>query len=400
MLKVLQIGLGWVSLLISITGLFLSSWIVLTAPIFSLYPLSVGAPEVSPWLFGLNAIAVLSSLWLRAGWVKWGALACGCLGLLLSCLPLVQLPTTHQQVLTEMERNLGKNFLTSIPTNLQSKFRAQPFVFTEAFKGIALDSVRVKTDVQFAAPDGIPLTLDVYRPGQAGTYPGVVMVHGGAWRSGSPKDNPEFNRYLAAQGYTVIAVSYRLAPQHPFPAQLEDVQTAIAFIQQHAAEYELDLNRMVIMGRSAGGHLAKLVAYQPNAYPFKAVVSYYGPIDLTKGYYDLPNPDPINVRAVLEAFLGGTPDAVPAQYQQASPASLLRRNLPPTLLIYGGRDHIMKATFGRQLADQLRSLGNTAVYIEIPWAEHAFDAIFNGVSNQLALYHTERFLAWATREEP
>ncbi|MBF2028163.1 MAG: alpha/beta hydrolase [Oscillatoriales cyanobacterium C42_A2020_001] len=398
MLKLLQIGLGFIPLLIGIAGLFLSSWIVLTAPVLSLYPLSVGAAEVSPWLFGLNAIAVFSSFWLRSGWVKWGALGCGCLGLLLSCLPLVQLPATHQQAVTEMERNLRKDYLSNIPKPLQTKLRAQSFVLTDAFKGIALDSVRVTTDVQFAAPDGIPLSLDVYRPAQVGTYPGVVMIHGGAWRSGSPKDNAEFNRYLAAQGYTVIAISYRLAPQHPFPAQLEDVQAAIAFIQQHATQYELDLNRMVIMGRSAGGHLAKLVAYQPNAYPFKAVVSYYGPIDLTKGYYDLPVPDPINVRAVLEAFLAGTPDTVPAQYQQASPASFLRRNLPPTLLIYAGRDHIMKATFGRQLADQLRSLGNTAVYIEIPWAEHAFDAIFNGVSNQLALYHTERFLAWATRE--
>ncbi len=399
MLKVLQIGFGLVPLLIGIAGLFLSSWIVLTAPILSLYPLSVGAPEMSPWLFGLNAIAVFSSLWLRSGWVKWGGLGCGCLGLLLSCLPLVQLPATHQQALTEMERSLGKNYLMETPVNLQAKFRSQPFILTDVFKGIPLDPVRVTADVQFAAPEGVPLTLDVYRPMQVGTYPGVVVVHGGAWRSGSPKDNTQFNRYLAAQGYTVIAISYRLVPQRLFPAQFEDVQTAISFIQQHATEYELDLNRMVIMGRSAGGHLAKLAAYQPTPYPFKAVVSYYGPIDLAKGYYDLPTPDPINVQAVLEDFLGGTPETVPEQYQQASPASFLRGNLPPTLLIYAGRDHIMKAAFGRQLADQLRSLGNTVVYIEIPWAEHSFDVIFNGVSNQLALYHMERFLAWATKAE-
>lgn len=76
------------------------------------------------------------------------------------------------------------------------------------------------------------------------------------------------------------------------------MQAALAFIGQHASEYETDLERMALLGRSAGAHLAMLAAYRPNAPRIRAVVNYYGPVDLTEGYNDLPHPDPINVRAV------------------------------------------------------------------------------------------------------
>jgi acetyl esterase/lipase len=75
----------------------------------------------------------------------------------------------------------------------------------------------------------------------------------------------------------------------------------------------------------------------------------------------------------------------------------VRFDLPSTLLVYAGRDHGVQAQYGRQLYEQLRAADNQAVWLEIPWAEHAFDTVFNGLSNQLALYYTERFLAWALK---
>jgi acetyl esterase/lipase len=99
----------------------------------------------------------------------------------------------------------------------------------------------------------------------------------------------------------------------------------------------------------------------------------------------------------LEAFLGGTPDELPEQYAKASPASYVTRPLPPTLLVHGSRDHIVEVRFARNMYNRLGATGTTRVLLEIPWAEHAFDAIFNGLSNQLALYYTERFLDWALK---
>jgi acetyl esterase/lipase len=205
---------------------------------------------------------------------------------------------------------------------------------------------------------------------------------------------------MAAQGYTVVAIDYRHAPEHRFPTQIEDVQAALAWIRDRAATYSIDPGRMALVGWSAGAHLAMLAAYEPGALPIRAVVSYYGPVNLAAGYYDPPVPDPIDTTAVLESFLGGNPKQLPELYQRASPVFAVRPGLPPTLLIYGQRDHIVQLSYGQQMYERLTRSGNPAALIAIPWAEHAFDAVFRGPSNQIALYYTERFLAWALRPNP
>ncbi|HEY9674968.1 MAG TPA: alpha/beta hydrolase [Waterburya sp.] len=395
MLKFIQEAYKFLPLLLSVLGLFLSAWIVIPAPTFSLLPLSVGAPEVSPWLVALNAIAILLTLTDKMSWLRRIALGFGVVGLLISLLPLSQLPATNRQVDTAMIQALGTDYLAKIPQAVQVQMRSQPFVLADVFRGIPTHSVRYTSGIPFAASDGVSLTLDIYQPPQVGKYPAIVVIYGGAWQRGSPSENAEFNRYMADRGYVIWAIAYRHAPRYRFPAQVEDVQAALAFIQQHASEYETDLERIALLGRSAGAHLAMLAAYRPDAPRIRAVVNYYGPVNLTKGYYDLPQPDPINIRAVLQAFLGGSPDELPELYRQASPISYVTQLQPPSLLVYGGQDHIVQAKFGRDLGDRLRVVGSRAIFLEIPWAEHAFDAVFNGVSNQLALYYTERFLAWA-----
>ena len=388
-------------------GLFLSLWIVLPAPTLFLLPLGVGAPELSPALLGFNALVFLLLGLQKAIWGRsprrpqrlWLLLVGSLLGIILSALPLLQLPMTVQQARRAMQAELGRNYLAQIPQSVQAQMRPQPFVLADLFQGVPTSKVRHTSGIPFATPEGVPLLLDVYRPLKKGKYPGIVVIYGGAWRSGSPANNAEFNRYMAARGYVVWAIAYRHAPEYRFPAQIKDVQSALAFIQQHAWEYETDQARMALLGRSAGAHLAMLAAYQPSALPIRAVVDYYGPVDLTKGYNEPPSPDPIDVRAVLKAFLGGSPRALPQRYQQASPITYVKSSLPPSLLIYGSRDHLVQAKFGRALFQRLKAAGNTAILIEIPWAEHSFDALFSGLSNQLALYYTERFLAWALKPE-
>ncbi|MDJ0692013.1 MAG: alpha/beta hydrolase [Xenococcaceae cyanobacterium MO_188.B32] len=390
-----QLNLWYIPLLLGIVGLFLGIWIVIPAPTFSLLPLGVCAPEVSPWLFVINAIALLLTSFLFKGWLFDLGLICSLLGLFLSLLPLIQLPATNAQFATEMETVLGTDYLQNIPQTLQTQMRPQPFVLTDVFRGISQPEVRIQRGIVFASPDGVDLTLNIYRTLSKGKYPALVIIYGGAWRNGTPSNYEQFSCYMAAQGYSVIAIDYRHAPEYKFPAQLEDVQLALQYIQDNADELEIDTERMAIIGRSAGGHLATLTAYQQDAIPFKAVISYYGAVNLTEGYYDPPFPNPINTKAVLHDFLGGTPEEFPELYEKASPINYPRPNLPPSLLVYAGRDHLVQAKFGRQLYNKLRATGNYAVWLEIPWAEHAFDAIFPGISNQLALYYTERFLAWA-----
>ncbi len=384
----MKIGLA---MILAGIGLFLSAWIILPPPNFFLLRLALGAPEISPVLIVVNAIALLILLVTHStSPLKSVALVCATAGLILSSLPLIQLPRTVQQANVALEQIGAKN-----PSS--SRLRSQPFVLLDVFRGISIPITRRVETIQFAKPNGVPLNLNLYRPLQVGKRPAIVVIHGGGWQNGSPNDNAEFSQYMAAQGYSVVSIAYRLAPQHRFPAQLEDVRTAIAYIREHADELEVDVNRMALMGRSAGAHLAMLAAYEPDAPPIRALVNYYGPVNLTTGYQDPPNPDPIGSRGLLRDFLGGTPADLPELYKQASPWNYVNHAVPPSLLIYGQRDHIVQSKFGRKLYEQLQRTGNQAIFLEIPWAEHAFDAIFQGVTSQVALYYTERFLAGALK---
>jgi acetyl esterase/lipase len=395
----LKLTLSFLALLLSGIGIFLSSWIVIPASNMQVLILAVGAPEISPWLLILNIIA-FSSVFYFVPQRQLKRIACigSFIGFLICAWVIINIPPTHAKMTVAMEQGLGADYLKKIPQSAKVKMRSSSFILADAFTGIHLEKTRHQSDIRFATPSGIPLTMEVYQPlqpPQLGKYPTLVVIYGGAWRTGDPKDNLQFNQYMASRGYTVFAIDYRHAPQHRFPAQLEDVKTSLNFIKTHADEYEADPNNMVLLGRSAGAHLAMLAAYQPDAPPIRAVVSYYGPVNLTNGYNFPPNPDPINSRAVLKAFLGGSPQELAELYKTASPINYVRSNLPPTLLIYGGRDNLVQAKYGRNMYQSLYKSGNTTVFLEIPWAEHAFDAVFNGVSNQLALYNTERFLAWS-----
>jgi acetyl esterase/lipase len=382
------------SVVLSIIGLFFSAWIIIPAPIFLLLPLSVGVPELSSWLKVLNFVAVILN-WslLKVGfWARLGLIS-SLIALGLSHLPLWHVPFVAKVSEAVMSRELGQDYLDRIPASVRSQFRSSWLSQFDVFRGISIPEVRQNLDVEFARPDGVPLKMNVYRPMQPGKNPAIVMIYGGAWRSGQPSSNQQFSKYMAAQGYTVLAIDYRHAPQYKFPAQLDDVKTALKFIQQHADDYDVNLDRIALMGRSAGAHLAMLAAFGPEVLPIRAVVDYYGPVDLIEGYNNPPVPDPINSRDVLRSFLGGTPQELPDLYCKASPYYQVRASLPPTLLIYGERDYIVQSKFGRELHEKLKAANNTSVFIEIPWSDHAFDEVFNGIGNQLALYYTERFLA-------
>jgi dipeptidyl aminopeptidase/acylaminoacyl peptidase len=120
-------------------------------------------------------------------------------------------------------------------------------------------------------------------------------------------------------------------------------------------------------------------------------------VDLAEGWRHPPRPDPANVRGILEAFIGGTPDQKPEHYRHASPITWVSNASAPTLSIYGTRDHIVEARFGRMLDVALKKAGATSVLLELPWSEHSFDAVPNGIGRQIALKYTERFIGWAVR---
>ena len=394
-----------VALAIASIALFLALWIVVPAPTYALLALGVGAPETSVWLL-LASVVAIALAWPRersrlsraSTWRSTSsrlAIALGTIAFALSMIPFARFPATARRLDAQMRAAIGAAPLRGADSIALSALRPRPMLIGELLGGVSEGDARITRGITVATPPGGALTADIYRPRTGSARPMVVQLYGGAWQRGDPGDNAAFARWLAARGYVVFAIDYRHAPAARWPAQLDDVRAALEWVRAHAVEYGGDTSRIALLGRSAGGHLAMMAAYTDLVSPPRAVVSFYGPADLVDSYRNPPSPDPIGVREVEEALIGGGLDALPDRYREASPMAYATRPQPPTLLIQGGRDHIVEARYGRRLAERLGATGTTVAYLEIPWAEHAFDAVFNGPSSQLALYHTERFLAWA-----
>ena len=382
----------WLGLAIGIATLWVAIWIYLPAPTYFLLTFSVGGPEISAWLI----LASLAGIALSFGESPTSTVARVGLGasaatLILSLGVWIRVPGTIRRA-TDATREVS-----ATPAK---PLRARPIMVRDLFRHIPLGQAKVTRDILFASPGSVPLHIDVYQPERAGKFPVLVQIYGGAWQRGEPSDKASFATWLASSGYVVIAIDYRHAPAWRWPAQIDDVNAALSWVGAHAHEYDGDTSRVVLMGRSAGAHLATMAAWFTSPIRIRGVVSYYGPVDLAESFRNPPSPDPLHIRAVETALLGGTLEQMPDRYADASTITHIRAGttpLPPTLLIYGGRDHIVEPKYGATVVNALRARGTAVAYLEIPWADHAFDEVFNGPSSQLALYHTERFIAWAVR---
>jgi acetyl esterase/lipase len=352
--------------------LFVSAWILIPAPHPLLLPLAVGAPEVSPVLVVCGMLlAALSARHARRDTLARLALVCAATASLLSLLPVFQLPVT----IGAFDRAIA-NTTAQPPAEMAGE-------------------IRVTRGVSFYKGD-VSLALDVYQPPRAGPHPVIMQIYGGSWQRGAPTNQEWFSRYFAQRGYVVVAIDYRHAPEWIWPEQLDDVYAGLYWIRNDSPGFDGDPSRIVVVGRSAGAQLAMRLAYRKEApSAIRGIVNFYGPVDLAHGWRHPPQPDPANVRGILETFIGGTPDRKPEHYKHASPISYVSRTSAPTLSLYGRRDHIVEARYGRMLDAALKEAGATSVLLELPWSEHSFDAVPNGMGRRIALSYTERFIAWA-----
>ena len=374
--------------LVGLGALVCALWIVTPAPHRALALLAVVAGEGSLWLVvagvlgvGLGTAAALgldggAAAWMP--WVGWGAAICSAVAVGLALVPAV------------LARSVAESqgvALSPLRALVPSPDRAE---------------VQMST-VTYATVDGIALQMDVYRPAaRSEALPGVVVVHGGAWSSGTRSEQPRWNRWLVARGYVVFDVDYRLTPQPNWELASGDVACAVGRIKAEAARWGVDPGRLALLGRSAGGHLALLTAYTAGsaASPMcqvadtsvNAVVSFYGPADLVWGYEHSANQKVIDGRRTLERFLGGTPQGVPDVYRRAAPINHVRSSSPPTLLIHGGRDQYVGVQHSERLAERLRDAGVPHEVVLLPHAQHGFDFVFDGWGGQVAQAALSRFL--------
>jgi acetyl esterase/lipase len=238
-------------------------------------------------------------------------------------------------------------------------------------------NIRRLADIRYGVVIGYrPLELDLYLPSVEGPTPVVVYVHGGGWQRGSRRDPPplldaDFYDGIAAEGFAVAAVDYRLSGEARFPAPLQDVRAAVDWVRDNAGVYGLDAGRVFLWGDSAGGHLALLAALTASG--VRAAVAWFPVTDLggmpsdlvsAGGVADL-GPDSREAR-----LLGAPAASVPDLARQASPVAHAHAGAPPILLQHGTVDDLVPAAQSVRLASELRAAG-AAVELElVPGATH------------------------------
>ena len=129
--------------------------------------------------------------------------------------------------------------------------------------GPASAQIGVHNDVQYGMAGGKPLLLDAYvppTPARPGGRAAVVMIHGGGWRTGDKATWADEANRIAERGWVAFSINYRLDEPSMFPAEVDDVQTAVRWVRSHAREYGVDPARVGALGESAGGHLAAMLA--------------------------------------------------------------------------------------------------------------------------------------------
>jgi acetyl esterase/lipase len=197
---------------------------------------------------------------------------------------------------------------------------------------------------------------------------------------------------LAERGYVVMNIDYRLAPSHPFPAQIHDAKSAVYWLRAQASQFQVDPARIGAYGYSAGAHLALLLGVTdpsnglegPDATGtglqsrVQAVVAGGPPSD----FRDLP---PNSTEFAY--WLGGTPAQLPHVYEQASPAYWVTSNDTPTFLFVGARDQLISVPKVHRLAQQLTALGVANDVYVVPNATH-----LSAARNHVAFLRAGRFL--------
>ena len=229
------------------------------------------------------------------------------------------------------------------------------------------------------------LVVRIYQPEGAGPFPGLVDVHGGVWTNGDRSANEVMDRALAESGMVVAAVDFRQSPDHPYPAQVADVNLATRWLKAHAAEFNADPDTVGGIAGSSGGHTVLLSAMRPNHPAYSYIDLPGSDADATMKYLLLgwPIVDPYaryrfvqetgndRIIGLSEAYFQTT-DAM----KEGSPGQILQRGeeaaLPPTLIVQGTADNNLPVPVTERFAADYRKAGGDLELEMFPDMPHLF----------------------------
>lgn len=383
------------SLILSLSAFLAAIWIIIPAPAYFLWLVSVAASEWSLWLAMISLLAIILSIYILFsgdGKLSIFTLIISLAALIISLYPFFSV------------LSLAKENKVSLS-------------FVEYFSGLSGDNSAEFTTHTFANVDGKDLQFDLYKPQTENENKGaaIIVIHGGGWNARSRNDFPQWNVWLAENGFTVFDIDYRLAPQPNYLTATGDVKCAVLWIKEHAAEFDISPERIALFGRSAGAHLALLAGYSAGESRLapscstrnqdetvRAVVSFYAPIKLLWAFDNPANQLVFDGPQSLKDFLGGNPhlsEEIRERFLLVSPLTHVSNKTPPTLLVHGGKDQLVREE-NMQFADEKLNENRIAhKTIFIPYAQHGFDYNFHGFGSQMTKPVMLEFLRENTKEK-
>jgi acetyl esterase/lipase len=237
-----------------------------------------------------------------------------------------------------------------------------------------------ESGIEYANPDDQHLQLNLARPKEAsGRQPAILCIHGGGFRAGKREGWDARCKQFAEQGFVAAAVSYRLAPKFQFPAAVHDVKAAVRWLRANADKYQIDPDRIGVVGDSAGGHLAQFLGvtagvkeFEGDANPGQSsrvtcVVNIYGPSDFTKSYGKS-----VDAHEVLPLWLGGDVNQQHRRHVLASPLNWVTPHAAPTLLIHGTEDKYVAHEQAVWIHDRLKACDVPVTLLTLAGAGHGF----------------------------
>jgi len=253
------------------------------------------------------------------------------------------------------------------------------------------DEIDVQYGQVYSESESEPLKADVYQPRGAGPFPGVLVVHGGAWYVGTRAQLSGVAQLLARRGFVAVAITYRLAPKHQFPAQIEDCQQAVRWMRSEATRLKIDPERIGGFGYSAGAQLVCLLGTTGENGPstrLQAVACGGAPCEFRVLPLD---------QRMLSFWLGGTRREKPEQYRLASPAAFVTPDDPPMFFFHGAKDRLVPRASPEAMCRHLQGAGVEAELYVVPDMGHTFAAMDSAALEKSATFLEEHLQARKAR---
>ncbi len=260
----------------------------------------------------------------------------------------------------------------------------------------------MRRDVQYADHEGSKLLGDFYLPKGASKVPVLIALHGGGWAHRSQRTYQYWGPYLAKHHIAVFEIAYRVGKAGMYPRSVYDVKSAVQFVRAHAAEYGIDPERIGLMGDSAGGHLAALVALAADEFrdgateanadvsaKVKVAITFYGVYDMLEQWQHDQLARPAD--QITEKYLGAPPFKDRRIYFNSSPISYATTGRSTTrfLIINGSEDDIVNPAQAKNFQNALNQAGIYSRRIVVPgaghfWAEDPFENDPQAFSSQIS----------------